>query len=218
MSTEINVENLDYATINDTNHVVFYSAGYRKIGALSQFPVYAARYLYSSTTNTIVTAVSYNPFTAAISNARNQTIIGPYSSSATEYNGVSFYMVVVNFTSVGGLSGQSDINYSVTTPPECTGKDFDNNIVMGYKILTEAEPPVIIKYPITYSATNGTVTGPAEAAIGETVVATGTPNANYGITDYTTQIAVTCNDIPVPFTFNATTNEITFEMPDPTSS
>ena len=73
-------------------------------------------------------------------------------------------------------------------------------------------------YPITYHATNGTVAGPPEAAVGETVVATGTPNANYGITDYTTQISVTCNDIPVPFTFNATTNEITFEMPDPTSS
>lgn len=73
------------------------------------------------------------------------------------------------------------------------------------------------KYPITYSATNGTVTGPSEAPVGDIVVAIGTPNANYGITDYTTQIAVTCNDIPVPFTFNATTNEITFEMPDPTS-
>lgn len=81
--------------------------------------------------------------------------------------------------------------------------------------MTETPPEGM--YPITYSVTNGTIIGPAEAAIGTTVVATGMPNANYAITDYTTQIAVTCNDIPVPFTFNATTNEITFEMPDPTS-
>lgn len=71
-------------------------------------------------------------------------------------------------------------------------------------------------YPITYHYTNSTVSGPAEAAIGDTVTVSAVPNVDYGITDPTTQISVTNNDAPVNFTWDAATNTIMFTMPDPT--
>lgn len=71
-------------------------------------------------------------------------------------------------------------------------------------------------YPITYHYTNSTVSGPSEAAVGDTVVVSAVPDNNYGITDPTMQIAVTSNDDPVNFTWDASTNRITFTMPDPT--
>ncbi len=76
--------------------------------------------------------------------------------------------------------------------------------------------PIPDKYPITYHYTNSTVSGPAEAAIGDTVTVSAFPDTDYGITDPTTQISVTNNDAPVNFTWDAATNTITFTMPDPT--
>ena len=73
-----------------------------------------------------------------------------------------------------------------------------------------------VRYPITYSYTNSVVTGPSEASVGETVIVSAVPNVGYGITDATTQISVTNNDIAVPYTWDAATNRITFTMPDPT--
>lgn len=71
-------------------------------------------------------------------------------------------------------------------------------------------------YPITYSYTNSTVSGPAEAAIGDTVIVSAVPNVDYGITDASSQIIVTNNDVAVPYTWDAANNTITFTMPDPT--
>lgn len=73
-----------------------------------------------------------------------------------------------------------------------------------------------VMYPITYSYSNSTVTGVSEAAVGETVVVSAVPDNNYGITDPTSQISVTNNDVAVPFQWNPSTNTITFTMPDPT--
>lgn len=70
-------------------------------------------------------------------------------------------------------------------------------------------------YPITYSYTNSTVSGPTEAAVGDTVVVSAVPNVDYGITDALSQIIVTNNDIAVPYTWDAANNRITFTMPDP---
>lgn len=72
-----------------------------------------------------------------------------------------------------------------------------------------------LSYPITYHYTNSTVSGPAEAAVGDTVTVSAVPNVGYGITDATTQILVTNNDVAVPYTWDAATNRITFTMPDP---
>lgn len=67
--------------------------------------------------------------------------------------------------------------------------------------------------PIIYSYTNSSVTGPSTALPGRTVMVSAVPDANYGITDYTSQIAVTNNDVPVNFTWDAATNRIVFIMP-----
>lgn len=70
-------------------------------------------------------------------------------------------------------------------------------------------------YPITYHYTNSTVSGPSEAAIGDTVTVSAVPDVDYGITDASTQILVTNNDVAVPYTWDAANNRITFTMPDP---
>lgn len=74
---------------------------------------------------------------------------------------------------------------------------------------------IITTYPITYSYTNSTVSGPSEAAIGDTVTVSAVPDVGYGITDASTQILVTNNDVAVPYTWDATNQRITFTMPDP---
>lgn len=70
-------------------------------------------------------------------------------------------------------------------------------------------------YPITYSYTNSTTSGPSGAAAGDTVVVSAIPDVDYGITDPTTQIAVTNHESPLNFTWDASTNRITFIMPGP---
>ncbi len=72
------------------------------------------------------------------------------------------------------------------------------------------------RYPITYSYTNSTVSGPTEAAIGDTVIVSAVPDVDYGITDASSQIIVTNNDVAVPYTWDAANQRITFTMPDPT--
>lgn len=71
-------------------------------------------------------------------------------------------------------------------------------------------------YPITYHYTDSTVSGPSEAAVGDTVTVSAVPDVGYGITDASTQILVTNNDVAVPYTWDATNQRITFTMPDPT--
>lgn len=73
-----------------------------------------------------------------------------------------------------------------------------------------------IQYPITYHYTNSTVSGPSEAAVGDTVTVSAVPDNNYGITDPASQILVTNNDVAVEYQWNPSTNTITFVMPDPT--
>ena len=77
------------------------------------------------------------------------------------------------------------------------------------------ENAVGITFPITYHYTNSTVSGPSEATVGETVVVSAVPDNNYGITDPTSQISVTNNDVAVSYEWNPSTNTITFVMPDP---
>lgn len=72
-----------------------------------------------------------------------------------------------------------------------------------------------LHYPITYSYTNSTVSGPDEAAVSNTVTVSAVPDNNYGITDPESQILVTNNDVAVSYNWNPSTNTITFVMPDP---
>lgn len=93
------------------------------------------------------------------------------------------------------------------------------NAMASGSILQEVESiPVLpygVTYPITYHYTNSTVTGPSEAAVGETVAVSAVSDVGYGITDASTQILVTNNDVAVPYTWDATNQRITFTMPDP---
>lgn len=68
-------------------------------------------------------------------------------------------------------------------------------------------------YPITYHYTNSVVSGPSEAAVGDAVTVSAVPDVGYGITDATTQILVTNDDVAVPYTWDAATNRIMFTMP-----
>lgn len=72
-----------------------------------------------------------------------------------------------------------------------------------------------VTYPITYSYSNSVVNGPSEAAVGDTVTVSAVPDVGYGITDASTQILVTNNDVAVPYTWDAVNQRITFTMPDP---
>lgn len=87
---------------------------------------------------------------------------------------------------------------------------FDSIDDMAQFIIGESR-----KFPITYQYTNSTVSGPAEAVVGDIVTVFAMPDVGYGITDASTQILVTNNDIAVPYTWDATNKRITFTMPDP---
>lgn len=69
-------------------------------------------------------------------------------------------------------------------------------------------------YPITYHYTNSVLSGPSEAAVGDTVTVSAVPDVGYGITDASTQILVTNNDVAVPYTWDAANQRITFTMPE----
>lgn len=94
------------------------------------------------------------------------------------------------------------------------------NGVDAYSTSTEAAAALGLiigdkQYPITYSSSNSTVSGPSSAAVGDTVAVSAVPDVGYGITDASTQIIVTNNDVAVPYTWDAANNRITFTMPDP---
>lgn len=94
-----------------------------------------------------------------------------------------------------------------------------NSAIYNYDSLEEALAGEGIvpygEYPITYSYTNSTVSGPSSAVVSDTVTVSAVPDVGYGITDASTQILVTNNDVAVPYTWDAATNHITFTMPDP---
>lgn len=89
------------------------------------------------------------------------------------------------------------------------------NAFTSFEDMVSNFPLPVETYPITYSYTNATVSGPSEAAIGDTVTVSAVPDVDYGITDASTQILVTNNDVAVPYTWDSVNNRITFTMPDP---
>lgn len=92
------------------------------------------------------------------------------------------------------------------------GIRLSESLIRSYLPLSTAD---ITYYPITYSSSNSTVSGPSEAAVGDTVTVSAVPDVGYGITDASTQILVTNNDVAVPYTWDAANQRITFTMPDP---
>lgn len=100
------------------------------------------------------------------------------------------------------------------TLPTSTGYEVILDLFESEEAARNALLPVIT-YPITYSSSNSTVSGPSEAAVGDTVTVSAVPDVGYGITDASTQILVTNNDVAVPYTWDAANQRITFTMPDP---
>lgn len=98
--------------------------------------------------------------------------------------------------------------------PTSTGYEVILDLFESEEAARNALLPVIT-YPITYSSSNSTVSGPSEAAVGDTVTVSAVPDNNYGITNAASQILVTNNDVAVPYQWNPSTNTITFTMPDP---
>lgn len=142
-----------------------------------------------------------------------------------------YYYVAVNYTSdwIHSTVSISDLNSEVLrsvawgyTNRRAEIYENSNNslnlpfLVDAFQTKEEAISAITNAYPIIYSYTNSTVSGPAEAAIGDTVIVSAVPNVDYGITDASSQIIVTNNDVAVPYTWDAANNTITFTMPDPT--
>lgn len=138
-----------------------------------------------------------------------------------------FYAVnACNYTTGGTRTSDNYIRCTMTalTPgiveKTPTGDLITSTIAAGIDVYENyndayAALSATITYPITYHYTNSAVSGPLEAAIGDTVTVSAVPDVDYGITDASTQILVTNNDVAVPYTWDAANNRITFTMPDP---
>lgn len=145
------------------------------------------------------------------------------------YNKVSFILLPDNndgysvqigaYTAIGVLDNYYTYNYTNPWYSGFNSSNTWNSLSLDYSVydtVEEAERALGIGvFPITYHYTDSTVSGPSEAAIGDTVTVSAVPDVGYGITDTSTQILVTNNDVAVPYTWDAANNRITFTMPDP---
>lgn len=136
------------------------------------------------------------------------------NSTLTFSNGETYY------TTFGGGYKTFNSDYTGTYTETFTDEFanltiFPNMDSMLIAVKAAGIRPIAATYPITYHYTNSTVSGPAEAAVGDIVTVSAVPDAGYGITDASTQILVTNNDVAVPYTWDAVNQRITFTMPDP---
>lgn len=146
------------------------------------------------------------PFTAAeYPSVAHRTVI-------CSYRPVTCYLTPSDFVDVSDF-GSSNVPYF----GEINTNNLANNVYV-YQSLAELQADFVRLYgyyPITYSFSNSTVSGPSEATVGDTVTVSAVPDVGYGITDASSQIFVTNNDVAVPYTWDAVNNHITFTMPNP---
>lgn len=168
----------------------------------------------SKQTNTAIVKVlfrmAYNRITVYfVSNISGQSMLSNVTA-----NDLTLTLTSIGPNTSNTLYYTTLVNMRYTNLPSYTIYDTDS------EILSAADDGnwsgSVISYPITYHYENSTVSGPSEAAIGDTVTVSAVPNNNYGITDPASQILVTNNDVAVSYNWNPTTNTITFTMPDPT--
>lgn len=174
--------------------------------------------VYGGAREDLYFAVSSNNYRIAFYEIDTTTHSG-YCKYGFAYHATSGYYIAQNFaTSYDGI----------TIATEATTEEFglkaagvyrkiSDYIIDFYNSEEEAKSAIgwYNTYPITYSYTNSIVLGPSEATVGSTVVVSAIPDTGYGITDTTSQIIVTNNDIAVPYTWDASTQQISFTMPDP---
>lgn len=154
-----------------------------------------------------------------------------YTKGGWYLNGVKYYVLVSNLPNtriyIATLSSSSIINQQLSSRNSGLYyfQDYTNADVMSFhrysnfaSIIADCNDGIwgAVTYPITYSSSNATISGPSEAAVGDTVTVSAVPDNNYGITDAASQILVTNNDAAVPYQWNPSTNTIVFTMPDPT--
>lgn len=148
-------------------------------------------------------------FSASSGNA-TVTVPETYSSPSNPEHFTSSYSYIIYYaiSSFGGYSGGS-IYYnnvpSYSTLEEALSAIDDDNWTGG---------PIQSQYPIQYQQTNCTLSGPDEAAIGDTVTVSCSFPEGYGIANPSSSILVTNNGVVVDYTYS--NGVITFTMPDPT--
>lgn len=157
----------------------------------------------------------YPPYGLFVASLTNATI---YSASSGQYyfwssfnleNTIEYEGVTIYYHT-GKWAAAVDVHKELNVSEIGYNQNLAEALPEAYQILITGN-----RFPITYHYENSTVSGPAEAAVGDTVVISAIPNNNYGITDAASQILVTNNDVSVPYQWNQTTNTITFTMPDP---
>lgn len=151
----------------------------------------------------IILCNSQVPFQVINAQSDNQYNINNQSFFVIEYNGHLYYAAPVTTNDSGVKEALVGI-YNDTKYATISDGLADSSI-----------RPIVQAYSITYHYTNSTVSGPTEAAVGDTVTVSAVPDVGYGITDASAQILVTNNDIAVPYTWDAANQRITFTMPDP---
>lgn len=171
---------------------------------------------YTATSNSNNTAIVkvlfvmiYNRITVYfVSNSSGQSV----SSNATT-NRLDLTLTRVGPNTGVTLYSTSIINMQYNTLPSYTLFSSESELLMAADDGNWSGSTVL--YPITYSYSNSTVSGPSEAAVGDTVVVSAVPDVDYGITDASSQISVTNDDVAVPYTWDAMNQRITFTMPQP---
>lgn len=167
-----------------------------------------------------------NHFVTAYAIFSNQNMIGCIPLWRNEYTALNAYseneFLTLNGRDYYGFLTYVQGNNDSSSFIESTGKfaEIDSIVETTSELSTllnnlGIRPVGTASYPITYSFSNAIVSGPSEAAVGDTVEVSAVSDVGYGITDASTQILVTNNDIAVPYTWDAVNQRITFTMPDP---
>lgn len=152
-----------------------------------------------------------NKFAASLKYMWEGSFKGNVNNNIVTISGNEYYGIVHNINYAPGNFNIESYSGIFSSADEMVTSDTELISVLE----TLGIRPISSGYPITYHYTNSTVSGPTEAAVGDTVVVSAVPDNNYGITDPATQILVTNNDVAVEYQWNPTTNTIMFTMPDP---
>lgn len=144
-----------------------------------------------------------NPPTGVDSTIRNGENFGDFNSVVVRRNNIDYNMFYA--PSGANTEGQGYYVNGIYNLPACSNWDDLDDI------------PISIIYPITYYPTNVTLSpAPSEAAVGDTVTVGVSVPSGYTLRDpLSSSIVVRNNGVIVPHTWDATTNQFTFEMPDP---
>ena len=165
---------------------------------------YLLRYRYSSETRAMIIVRTSDTISIYYNTSSGGSVVAQGINQNYTYNAIAYKRSVIATATIASQFDTTVFESMDAASVFATALDY-----------TPFDYEDITRYPITYSYSNSTVSGPTEAAVGDTVTVSAVPDVDYGITDQSSQIAVTCNDEPVAFSWDATNQRITFTMPDP---